>query len=59
MLTVATPTSQIEARAFQIWGGSEGLEEEQHKRTEAREKRQKTKYVKTIKGIMYEEVPVM
>lgn len=42
---------QVEGRAFQVWGGGEGLAEEQRRRAEAREKRQETKYVKTIKGM--------
>lgn len=42
---------QVETRALQIWGGSEGLEEGHRKRTELQEKRREKKYVKSIKEL--------
>ena len=42
---------QVEARAYEIWGGEEGLKEAHLKKAEMREKKLEKKYAKDIKGV--------
>lgn len=42
---------QVEARAYEIWGGEEGLEEARKRKGELREKKREKKYAKEIKGL--------
>lgn len=53
---ILTPSScellfQVEARAYEIWGGEEGLKEAHLKKAEMREKKLEKKYAKDIKGV--------
>ena len=41
---------QVRERAYEIWGGEEGLEIEHQKRSELKEKKKEKKYAKEIKG---------
>lgn len=42
---------QVEARAYEIWGGEEGLEDEHARKSDAREKKRQNQYAKEIKGV--------
>ena len=41
---------QVQARSYEIWEGSDGLEAEHQRRSLAREKKKERKYAKEIKG---------
>ena len=41
---------QVEARAHEVWGGKDGLEEERERKREARETKREKKYVKEIQS---------
>lgn len=41
----------MEARAYEIWGGEEGLRDEHMKKSEVREKKLQKKYAKEIQGV--------
>ena len=41
---------KVRERAYEIWGGEEGLEAEHQKRSELKEKKKEKKYAKEIKG---------
>lgn len=42
---------QVKARAYEVWGGEEGLKEAHEKKSERREKKREKKFAKEIKGL--------
>ena len=44
---------QVEARALEVWGSEENIEEQHEKRSENREKTKQKKFDKRVKGSLF------